>query len=147
MNRNMMGTYYHNVDSKGRLIVPAKLRDLLGSEFVVTKGQDTNLYLFSYNEWDGFADKLNALPNNKENRMVKRYFMGNASPVEVDSQGRIVIPAKLRQDAQIEKEVVIVGAGNKAEIWSEKLWNIAEEEPDYSQDAVNDRIDALGISI
>ena len=90
---------------------------------------------------------MNALPNNKENRMVKRYFMGNASPVEVDSQGRIVIPAKLRQDAQIEKEVVIVGAGNKAEIWSEKLWNIAEEEPDYSQDAVNDRIDALGISI
>jgi MraZ protein len=147
MAKIMMGTYYHNIDSKGRLIVPSKLRDNLGSEFVVTKGQDTNLYIFSYEEWSGFAEKLNSLPNSKEYRAVKRYFMGNASSVEIDSQGRIVIPAKLREDAKIEKEVVIVGAGNKAEIWSAKLWDEAEQEPEYTQEAVNERIDKLGISL
>ena len=104
----MRGKFYHSIDSKGRLIVPSKLRDALGSEFVMTPGlEDHSIYLYSIEEWDNFTEQLNQLGSSKaQNRDLKRFFQANAVDCSIDSQGRTVIPAELREDAEIEKSSV-----------------------------------------
>ena len=123
VSKNMKGKYFHSVDSKGRLIVPSKFRDSLGSEFVMTLGLEDCIYLYSQEEWDKFTERLNQLGNSKtENRRLKRYFQSNAVDCNIDSQGRTVIPADIRADVGIEKDVVIIGNGEKAEVWSAAAW-------------------------
>lgn len=118
-----MGQYNHSVDAKGRLIVPSKFRESLGDDFVVTKGLDGCLFVFDKNEWSAFEEKLKSLPiNNKEARLFVRYFLAGAANVEVDKQGRILLPNHLRDHAKIDKEVVMVGVGSRMEIWSRELW-------------------------
>ena len=118
-----MSQYNHTVDTKGRLIVPSKFRDQLGDEFVVTKGMDGCLFVYANEDWAAFEKKLAELPmSNKDARMFTRFFLAGAAQVEVDKQGRILLPASLREFAQLEKDVVLVGVGTRIEIWSKENW-------------------------
>lgn len=117
-----MGEYNHSIDAKGRVIVPAKFRETLGDEFVVTLGLDGCLFVYPNEEWLNFVSELKNLPGSKEARQLQRYFMAGAASCEVDKQGRILIPTKLRVQAGLEKEVVFVGVLSKIEIWSKERW-------------------------
>ena len=112
------GEYNHSIDAKGRVIVPSKFREQLGEEFVVTKGLDGCLFVYPKSEWEGIEEKFRALPSNGETRRFMRFFFAGAAVCEVDKQGRILLPANLREYAGIEKDVVSVGVYSRVEIWS-----------------------------
>ena len=119
----LLGEFKHTIDTKGRLIVPSKLRDSLGETFVVTKGLDGCLFVYSNEEWSAFEEKLKTLPlTNKDSRQFTRFFLAGAAECEVDKQGRILIPQNLREYAGIEKEVMFIGVSSRVEVWSEKAW-------------------------
>lgn len=146
MGTAFKGEYSHSIDAKGRLIMPAKFRELLGEQFVVTKGFDGCLFVFSQEGWDAFEEKLQALPMDKpEARMLGRFFIAGAIDAEVDKQGRINIPANLLQHAGIEKEAVIAGVGNRAEIWSKEEWEKASTFDDINGIAA--KMSEYGLSI
>lgn len=118
-----MGEYNHTIDAKGRLIIPAKFREVLGDEFVVTKGMDGCLFVFDNSEWQVFTEKLRSLPMiDKEVRQFTRFFLAGAASVEVDKQGRILLPSVLRDFAGITKDTVLIGVGSRIEIWSKDRW-------------------------
>ena len=131
-----MGEYNHTIDTKGRVAVPSKFRETLGETFVVTLGLDGCLFVYPNNEWVNFVSKLNGLPGSKEARQLQRYFMAGASECEVDKQGRILIPAKLRDQAGLNKDIVFVGVLSKIEIWSKERWennNIYDDMDDVAE--------------
>ena len=118
-----MSEYNHTLDTKGRLIIPAKFRETLGEEFVISKGMDGCLFVYANDDWNAFEQKLTSLPLiNKEARQFARFFLAGAATVEVDKQGRILLPAHLREFAGLEKDVVVIGANTKAEIWDRARW-------------------------
>ena len=118
-----MGEYNHTVDPKGRLIVPSKFREQLGSEFVVTKGLDGCLFVYPAEEWHNIEEKFrNISMTSKDARKFSRFFFAGAAAVELDKQGRILIPSVLREYAGIEKDAVLVGMGSHLEIWSKDRW-------------------------
>ena len=126
-----MGEYNHTVDAKGRLIIPSKFREKLGDTFVVTKGLDGCLFVYDNTEWTAFEEKLKALPlMNKESRKFVRFFLAGAASVEVDKQGRILLPPSLREFADLDKEVILAGVGGHIEIWSKDRWAEASEYDD-----------------
>jgi MraZ protein len=126
--------------------MPAKFRELLGETFVVTKGFDGCLFVFSQEGWDAFEEKLQALPMDKpEARMLGRFFIAGAIDAEVDKQGRILIPSNLLAHAGIEKEAVIAGVGNRAEIWSKAEWEKASTFDDINSIAA--KMSEYGLSI
>ncbi len=138
-----MGEYNHSVDNKGRLIVPAKFREQLGEGFVVTKGMDHCLWLFAAPEWQKLVDKIQALPVTSTNgRNVSRFFLAGATECEVDKQGRILIPAPLRKHANLDKDVALVGVGNRIEIWDQDAWMNAS---DIDLDSMTEELEGLGI--
>jgi MraZ protein len=139
-----MGEYNHSIDAKGRIIVPAKFREELGEEFVVTLGLDGCLFLYPNAEWEEFVIQLKQLPGNRQARQLQRYFLAGAVNCEVDKQGRILIPAKLREHAKLEKEVVFVGVLGKIEIWSKEQWDSNNDFGDVESIAEN--MSELGIS-
>lgn len=123
MNDLFMGEYNHSIDQKGRIIVPSKFRELLGENFVVTKGLDGCLWVFPEKEWDDFSGKLHSLQtSNRDARKITRFFMAGATEVESDKQGRILLPQVLREYAELVKDVVLVGVSNRVEIWDKKAW-------------------------
>lgn len=122
----MTGTYEHNIDAKGRLFIPAKLRDELGSTFYLAMGIDQCLAIYPQETWARFTEKFASLPMSQSKAM--RPLFANASKCEIDAQGRIVIPQKLRKYANLEKEAVIIGVNDRAEIWSASAWQEQEEE-------------------
>ena len=127
------GKYNHTIDTKGRLIVPSKFRDLLGDEFVVTKGADGCLVVYDNNGWKAFEETLQEMPmNRKDVRQVARFFLAGAADGEVDKQGRILIPTDLRDYAGLEKEVVLIGMADKIEIWSKDRWEDASADQDVA---------------
>ena len=118
-----MGEYNHTVDTKGRLIVPSKFREQLGDEFVVTKGLDGCLFVYSKSEWENIEEKFRNVPlTTKDARKFARFFFAGAASCEVDKQGRILLPVVLREYAGIEKDVVSVGVFNRVEIWDKDKW-------------------------
>ena len=118
----LMGEYSHNIDPKGRMIFPAKLLEGLGLRFVVTKGLGERcLAVYSYEEWDLLAAKIKNLPMSKA-RALQRVLFAGAVDVEPDKQGRILLPAALREYAGLQKDVVVAGAANHAEIWDKDQW-------------------------
>ncbi len=118
-----MGEYDHSTDAKGRLFIPSKFREELGKKFVVTKGLDGCLFAYGEEEWHRVEEGLNSLPlTNKKGRQFIRFFFAGAAELEPDGQGRILIPAKLREYAGITKEVISVGVGTKVEIWSKQRY-------------------------
>lgn len=139
-----MGEYNHTIDAKGRIIVPSKFRETLGDTFVLTLGLDGCLFVYPNDEWKGFLTKLNGLPGSKEARQLQRYFLAGATECEIDKQGRILIPTKLRTAAGLDKEVVFVGVLSKIELWSKERW---EENNIYDDmDAVAEHMSDFGIS-
>lgn len=141
-----MGEYSHTVDGKGRLIVPSKFREQLGEEFVVTKGLDGCLFVYSNEEWSNIEEKFRAVPlTTKDARMFARFFFAGAASCEVDKQGRILIPQVLRSYAGIEKDVVSVGVLNRVEIWSKEKWEQTDQFDDM--DDIAEHMAELGLSI
>ena len=119
----LIGEYEHSLDAKGRLIMPAKLREDMGEKFILTTGLDGCLFGFSMSEWEKFEDKLKALPiTNKNARNFVRFFLSGATECELDKQGRFLIAGKLREVAKLDKDVTIIGAGTRIEIWDKAKW-------------------------
>lgn len=148
MSKCLTGEYEHRLDTKGRLIMPSKLREELGCTFMITKGLDNCLYVYPNDEWQQFADKLNQLPMmNKSARQFKRFFNSGAVKCETDAQGRVIIPQTLRTFANIEKDVVIIGNGEKAEIWNKEAWDEINNEESLNMDEIADKLDELDFRI
>ena len=130
MSFMFMGEFNHNIDMKGRIIVPSKFRDGLGDSFVVTRGLDKCLFAYPMDEWEILETKLKKLPlTKKDARAFTRFFFSGAVECEVDKQGRINIPQPLRNYAALEKECVVIGVSNRIEFWAEEKWE------DYFQDS------------
>lgn len=141
-----MGEYNHTIDAKGRVIVPSKFRETLGEEFVVTKGLDGCLFVYDNNEWAVFEEKLKSLPiTNKDARAFVRFFLSGAASVEVDKQGRILLPGSLRDFAELQKDVVLIGVGSRIEIWSRERWEGAATFEDM--DEIAEHMADLGLGI
>ncbi|NLL01529.1 MAG: division/cell wall cluster transcriptional repressor MraZ [Mollicutes bacterium] len=120
----LMGEYHHNIDDKGRLIIPSKFRYELGEKFIVTRGLDKCLFVYSNTEWDKIVSKLKSLPfTNKDARNFTRFFLSGAAECEFDRQGRINITSPLVSYADLTKECVIIGANDRLEIWSKESWD------------------------
>jgi len=118
-----MGEFQHNIDQKGRIIVPSKFREELGENFVVTRGLDNCLFAYPMDEWKALEQKLKKLPlTKKDARAFTRFFFSGAVECEIDKQGRINIPQKLREFASLEKACVIIGVSNRVEFWAEENW-------------------------
>ena len=143
-----MGEYSHTIDTKGRLIIPSRFREELGETFVVTKGLDGCLFVFSDEEWKAFEIKLKSLPlTNKNARQYARFFVAGATPCELDKQGRILLPATLREFAGLEKDVVLTGMLNRIEIWSKDKWNENNSLDDVAMDEIAEQMTDLGLGI
>ena len=117
----------HSIDAKGRLAMPAKLREELGERFTVTKGLDGCLSVYPEKEWEALEDRIRGLGNGEKARRVKRYYFANAFDAQLDAQGRILIPAGLREFADLQKDVVVIGQLDHAEIWNSEKWRIYNE--------------------
>lgn len=133
------GEYSHNIDPKGRLIIPAKFRDGLGENFVVTKEHVGGLAIYSNTEWEAFEDKLRKLPRSKAK--VVRFFSGSAVDGALDKQGRVQLSSALREYAGLEKEVVIVGVLDRVEIWSKDRWDANNAEVEENIEAEIEELD------
>ena len=119
-----IGEYPHSVDDKGRLIIPSKFRDELGTKFIITRGIENCLFVYSMESWEKIVNKLETLPfTKKDARAFIRFFLSGASEAEFDKQGRINITSPLISYANITKECVVIGTGDRLEIWSEESWN------------------------
>lgn len=144
--RMFMGEYNHTVDAKGRLIVPAKFRELLGDEFVVTKGLDGCLFVYPSDEWKTIEEKFRSVSQfSKDARKFARFFFAGAANCEVDKQGRILLPAVLREFAGLDKDVVLAGVLNHIEIWSKDRWSETSEYDDVEE--IAEHMAEMGISI
>ena len=119
-----MGEFHHTIDEKGRIILPAKFRDGLGERFVITRGLEECLFVYSENDWNKITNKLNSLPfTKKDARSFTRFFLSGATITEFDKQGRINITSPLISYANLKKECVVIGVGDRLEIWSSDNWN------------------------
>ena len=119
-----IGEYHHTIDEKGRIIVPAKFREELGNNFIVTRGIEDCLFVYSVENWAKITNKLNSLPfTHKDARTFNRFFMSGATDVELDKQGRMNLPAPLISYAHLLKDCVIIGTGDRLEVWSEESWS------------------------
>ncbi|MBO8155341.1 MAG: division/cell wall cluster transcriptional repressor MraZ [Bacillaceae bacterium] len=128
-----MGEFQHNIDTKGRIIVPAKFREGLGSSFVLTRGLDQCLFAYPMDEWHHLENKLKKLPlTKKDARAFTRFFFSGAVECEVDKQGRINIPSPLRTYARLDKECVVIGVSNRIEFWAKEQWETYFEESEES---------------
>lgn len=138
---SLMGTYSHNIDAKGRMNFPTKLRESLGDSFIITRGLDGCLFVYSREEWAVMEEKISSMPLSK-GKNVQRFFFSNAAEIEADKQGRILIPAHLREYAGLEKDVMVIGAVNRAEIWDKDRWNKLNDS--FSEDMLTEAMDELG---
>ena len=141
-----MGEYNHTVDTKGRLIIPTKFRDQLGEEFVVTRGLDGCLFAYPQDSWAQFEESLRTLPlTRKDARTFVRFFVAGATLCELDKQGRILVPATLREFAGLEKDVVVAGVTDRIEIWSKERWANVNAVSDM--DEIAEKMAELGLNI
>lgn len=122
----MTGEYQHSLDNKGRLFIPAKLREELGEVFYMTISMDRCLCVYSAESWQSFSDKVSAMPYIKQRRM--RPLFAHAARCELDSQGRTIVPQNLRQYANLTKNVTVVGCNNHAELWDSEAWQSVYEQ-------------------
>ncbi|NIK10691.1 division/cell wall cluster transcriptional repressor MraZ [Alkalibacillus almallahensis] len=135
-----MGEYQHNIDAKGRMIVPSKFREGLGQTFVVTRGLDKCLFAYPMDEWKQLEEKLKQLPlTKKDARAFTRFFFSGAVECEIDKQGRINIPSSLRSYANLDKECTVIGVSNRVELWAKEFWDeyVEGSEDSFSEIAEN----------
>ena len=141
-----IGEYKHSIDEKGRLAIPSKFRNDLATGAVVTRGLDTSLFLFPKEEWGKLAEKLASLPLGQSNsRAFARLMLAGAMDVELDKQGRVVLPEYLRQYAHLQKTTIIAGLYNRLEIWDEEKWEMYKKKVENDADAVAEQLGQLGI--
>jgi MraZ protein len=140
-----IGEYQHAIDNKNRMIIPSKFRDGLSESFVLTKGLDGCLYAYPMEEWKVLEDKLKKLPlTNKDARAFVRFFFSGANEIDVDKQGRALIPQNLLEYAGIEKEIISIGVSTRIEIWSKSKWEeYNSQNIDY--DSIAEKMCELGI--
>ena len=142
----LIGEYEHSLDVKGRLILPAKIREDMGDKSIVTKGLDGCLFGFSQNEWTNFEEKLKTLPlTNKNARDFVRFFLSGATECEIDKQGRFLITSNLREYATLEKDAIIIGVGTRIEIWNREKWKSYNSDENISADEIAENMTMLGI--
>ena len=140
-----IGEYYHAIDTKNRMIVPSKFRDDLNGKFVLTKGLDGCRYGYPIEEWKTLSDKLKTLPlTNKNARAFVRFFFSGAHEIEIDKQGRALIPQNLIEYAHIEKDIVSIGVLTRIEIWSKEDWNNYNDS-NVDFDEIAEKMQELGI--
>ena len=118
-----MGEYNHTIDDKGRLTIPAKIREQLGTNFIVTRGLDNCLFIYPKNEWENVISKYRELPNTKDARNFMRFFLSGATVNEFDKQGRINIANSLIKYANLKKDCVIIGVNERLEVWDKDSWD------------------------
>lgn len=140
------GEYQHTVDPKGRVIMPSKFRDGLGENFILTKGLDNCLFVYSMEEWSNFEAKLKTLPlTNSDARWFVRFFSSGAAECEVDKQGRILIPQNLREYAGLDKEIYIIGVSTRVEIWDKAKLESYNNEKNQDPASLAEKMSMLGI--
>lgn len=140
----LVGEFQHNIDAKGRMIMPAKFRDELGEKFVITKGLDKCLFVFSQTEWEKLDQKLSEQSLSK-GRKIQRFFYGGMTECELDKQGRVLVPQTLREYAELFKDAVVVGLAKRAEIWNKDEWEKQNAEFVEDSDDVALQMEELGI--
>jgi MraZ protein len=140
-----LGEYQHSLDPKNRFTVPSKFREGLGESFVATKGLDNCIFLYPLSEWQTIEEKMRALPFTQSDvRAFARFFLSGACECEMDKQGRILVPQKLREYAQIDKEAVIIGVGSRVEVWSSENWERYSSKAEESYETVAEKLVDLG---
>lgn len=141
----MMGEFTHALDEKGRIIIPARLREDLDTHFVMTKGLDGCLFLYPMDEWAKMEARLKALPmTNASARAFQRLFLAGAQDVEVDRQYRVTIPPRLREYASVVKDVVLVGVSSRVELWAQEKWQSYQEEAQLGYEDVAEKMAEFG---
>lgn len=141
-----IGEYQHNIDDKGRLAVPSKFRAKLAGGAVVTRGLDSCLFLYTKEEWEKLAKKLSELPISQASaRAFSRLMLAGAMEVDIDKQGRVVLPAYLREYAGINKEVVVAGLFNRVEIWCQDKWGAYKADTEKESSDIAEHLGSLGI--
>ncbi len=141
-----IGEYQHNLDAKGRVALPVKFRKELATGAIITRGLDHCLFVFSEKEWETLAGKLVALPIAQANsRAFARLMLAGAMDVEIDSQGRILIPDYLRKYAGLEKQVIVAGLYSRMEIWNEDAWKQYKAKTESASDEIAEKLGELGI--
>ncbi|MBI4159918.1 division/cell wall cluster transcriptional repressor MraZ [Candidatus Wolfebacteria bacterium] len=141
-----IGEFQHNLDAKGRLALPAKFRAKMSEGVIITRGLDRCLFVFTAKEWQALAEKLINLPLAQANsRAFVRLMLAGAMDVELDQQGRILIPDYLREYASLKKEAIIAGLYNRVEIWDETAWKQYKEKTERSSDEIAEKLGELGI--
>lgn len=133
-----MGEYHHSIDAKGRIVIPNKVRDDLGENFIVTRGLDGCLFVYPKTEWDNVIAKYKEIPDTKNKRQFMRIFLSGATICEYDKQGRINIPKPLAQYAKLTKDCIIIGVDEKLEIWSKDCWELFIKENEESLSDIAD---------
>lgn len=143
-----MGEYHHSVDEKGRLIIPSKFREILGEKFVITRGIENCIFVYAEEDFQKIVKKLETLPfTKKDARQFTRFFLSGASEAEFDKQGRIHINAPLTSYANLKKECVIIGSGDRLEIWSKEDWDsFFDTAKDNMSDIAENLFDGVDIS-
>lgn len=141
-----LGEFKHNIDTKGRLAIPAKFRMQLDGGAILTRGLDTCLFLFPKKEWDLLVDKLIKLPLAQAgSRAFVRLMLSGASDVDFDSQGRILIPESLRSYGQLDRKTVVTGLYNRIEIWDVDTWDQYKKKTESASDEIAEKLGELGI--
>ena len=142
----LIGEYQHAVDAKGRLIMPAKFREQLGETFIVTRGLDQCLFVYPMEEWRTLENKLKSLPMTQANaRAFVRFLFSGATECTLDRQGRILLPAHLREHAGINKDVMIIGVSTRVEIWAREQWQAYVAQAELSYNEIAEKLVDLGI--
>jgi MraZ protein len=141
-----IGEYSHNLDEKGRLAIPKKFRADLSQGAVVTRGLDNCLFLYTKAEWEKLAEKLAALPFSQANtRAFARLMLAGAMDVEIDGQGRIMLPEYLRSFALLKKSVIVAGLYNRLELWDETAWKTYTTATESESATIAEQMGALGV--
>lgn len=141
-----IGEYQATIDEKGRISIPVKFRAALKSKIVVTRGLDSSLFLYSLEEWKKLAAKLASLPISTANtRAFSRLMLAGAMDCGIDKQGRIILPAYLKEFAKINKKVIVAGLYNRIEIWSEELWAKYKAQTEAASNQIAEQLGSLGV--
>lgn len=142
-----MGEFHHTVDNKGRLIIPSRVREDLGDQFIVTRGLEKCLFIYPKNEWNNIIQKYKQLPDTKDRRYFMRIFLSGATICELDKQGRINIPIPLLEYASLEKDCIIIGVDDRLEVWSKERWDVFITENEENLSDIADNLFASNLEV
>jgi MraZ protein len=141
-----IGEYYYNLDAKGRMAIPSKIRNQVGETLIITRGLDSCLFLYEKKDWEQLAEKIKNLPLSQANsRAFARLMLAGAMEVAIDGQGRILIPDYLRNYADLKKKIVLVGVYDRLEIWDEDNWNTYKNKTERESSEIAEKLSQLGI--